>query len=365
LNLGKPHRSGPGEQADVADLRNLPRIRMHGRGWGVAALLALVFAATSAGAKSPSYQVSARIPAPDASPDASWDYATLDASHGRLLVNRGDGVLSLEVGDDRVKPIFVAGAHTHATVVTPRGRLVVTNGADNTALLADAGTGRIIGRIAVGQKPDAAVFDPASGLVFVMDAGGGDIALIDPAKAVLAGRISVPGKLEFAAVDGHGRLFVNVEDSAEIAVIDTRARRLIRRWPIKGCEGPTGLAFVSAHRVLITSCANRIAKVLDSASGREVGQVSIGPSPDAVLYDARRDLVAIASAGSLEVDGELTLLTGGGKLLQRVPTQRGARTVAEDVTTGRFYLPVATYRMGPDGQPQTVAGTFVVLVVSR
>lgn len=325
-------------------------------------LFALTLAAAPAGAGAPSYRVSTRVPVPD----AAWDYASFDAGHGRLLVNRNDGVLSLDVNSGHVTPIFVAGAHTHATVVTPGGRLIITNGADNTVSVADADTGRVIANIAVGQKPDAAVFDPASGLVFVMNADSGDVSLIDPARAALVGRISVPGKLEFAAVDAHGRLFINVEDTAEIAVVDTRAQKLISRWSIKGCESPTGLAFVSAHQALVTSCANRVAKFVDPRNGRELGQVKIGPSPDAVLYDAHRDLVAIASAGSLEEDGELTLLKGGGrgKVLQRITTQRGARTVAEDLKTGRFYLPVATYRLGPEGQPETVAGTFVVLVVS-
>ena len=65
---------------------------------------------------------------------------------------------------------------------------------------------------------------------------------------------------------------------------------------------------------------------------------------------------------------EITVLSIGGPtgvaVVERIATQRGARTIAEDPKTGRLYLPTATYAVGINGKPKTVDGTFKVLVVA-
>ena len=65
-------------------------------------------------------------------------------------------------------------------------------------------------------------------------------------KARLVGTVPIGGALEFAVVDGEGKLFVNVEDTGEIAVVDTRARKLLTRFKLQGCEEPSGLYLPSA-----------------------------------------------------------------------------------------------------------------------
>jgi hypothetical protein len=54
----------------------------------------------------------------------------------------------------------------------------------------------------------------------------------------------------------------------------------------------------------------------------------------------------------------------GVAVVERIATQRGARTIAEDPETGRLYLPTATYEIDAQGNPKTVDGTFKVLVVA-
>jgi hypothetical protein len=77
--------------------------------------------------------------------------------------------------------------------------------------------------------------------------------------------------------------------------------------------------------------------------------------------------VFIATAGSIFKNGEIVVLKvdANGQFVvdERVATQRGARTMAEDPQTGRLYLPTATYALGLDGQPHAQPGTFKVLVV--
>ena len=300
-------------------------------------------------------------------PSGYWDYATFDAPRHRVLIGRGDGVTELDVATRKTRHV-APGQKVHQVFALPDGRLLLTNGDRNAVTLADGATGAIQATLPVGADPDAAILDPASGDVFVMNNEGGDISVIDIAANKVIGSVKVGAGLEGAAADGHGLLYVNAADAAEIAVIDTRSRIVRTRYKLANCQEPTGLAFVPNGRLLVSACGNGHAKVLRADDGRELADIAIGPHPDNVLYDANRGLVFIPSAGGLTKNGEITVLrvSDGGvvTLAQRIATQRGARTAAEDPSTGRLYLPTATYKVSLDGKPQAVPGTFRILVVA-
>jgi DNA-binding beta-propeller fold protein YncE len=299
-------------------------------------------------------------------PDGSWDYASFDAAKRRVLISRAYGVMAIDA-DSQAVTRLAPGDRVHANVLLPDGRILITNGISNTVTLADGTTGAIEASIPVDPFPDAAVYDPASGHVFVMNGASGFITVIHPAKAAKLARIPVGGKLEFAAVDGAGTLFVNVEDKAQIAVIDTKSNQIKTTFKLAGCEEPTGLAYVAPYHLLISACGNGHAKVLRADDGHEVADIGIGPHPDAVLYDQDRGVAFIPSAGSILKNGEITVLRVAGpasvSVADRIATERGARTIAEDPKTGRLYLPTANYTIGLNG-PHPVDGTFRVLVVA-
>jgi DNA-binding beta-propeller fold protein YncE len=299
-------------------------------------------------------------------PDGRWDYASFDSAGHRILVSKSYGVMALDLATRKLSTV-APGTHVNASIALPNGRILITNEDVRTVTLANGSSGATESTIAVGKDPDAAVFDPASGNAFVMNNGSGDISVIDVDKGVEKRRVPVGGSLEFAVVDGAGKLFVNVEEKAEVAVLDTRTLAIGGHYKLAGCKEPSGLAYVVPAHLLVSACANGHAKIIDAKDGHEVGDVSIGPRPDAVLYDAARSRIYIPTGGSLEVNGEVTVLSVGadGKvaLAGRIATQRGARTIAQDPETGLLYLPTADYVKGPRG-PKAVDGTFRVLIVS-
>ena len=81
-----------------------------------------------------------------------------------------------------------------------------------------------------------------------MDPGSGEATVVDPATAKVLATVPVGGSLEFATADGHGRMYVNVEDKNEVAVLDTKARKTVSRFPLAGCDGPTGIALTRPPR---------------------------------------------------------------------------------------------------------------------
>jgi hypothetical protein len=335
------------------------RMRICTAVWAMATMLGL--AAAAAHAAPSDYSVAARI----AGPDGGWDLVSFDPNKARVYVSRTDGVTVLDANTGALTGHLADGQRTHAVVPLDRGtKLLVTNGGTDSVHLVDADSGRLLADIPTVPKPDGAIFHPASGLVLVMSHSG-QVGLIDPVAQKSVGTIDVGGALELAAADGD-KVFVNVEDKAEIAVISVGARQVVARYPLKGCEGPTGLALARPAGVLISSCANGLAKVIRASDGADLGDIAIGKGPDTVMYDETRRLVLIPCGR----DGVLEVITATDAahvaLVQTLKTELGARTGAVDPKTGRIYLPTAKYDLtqASAGRFPTVPGSFVILVAA-
>ncbi|HEY6930328.1 MAG TPA: YncE family protein, partial [Thermoanaerobaculia bacterium] len=194
---------------------------------------------------------------------------------------------------------------------------------------------------------------------------------IDAKTGEVAGTIGLAGKPEFAASDGQGRVFVNIEDKSSLAVIDAQKLVVEKTWPLAPCEEPSGMAIDRAHQRLFVGCHNKLMAVVDTASGKVVATVPIGEGVDANGFDT--DLgFAFASCG----DGTLTVARSDGadkySVAQTVSTQRGARTMAIDEKTHAIFLVTAQFgpppsptAENPRPRPSIVPGSFTVLVVSR
>ena len=320
--------------------------------------LLLALALATAGAPPPGFAVTGRIPGPD----GGWDLASVDSGSKYLFVGRSSGVMRVELATGQVTPDLVPLQRGHDAMAVPGSdRVIATSGAAGRAILFEGSTGRIIADIPAGKNPDAVAYDPATRTAWVMNAGSGDATVVDPVTGKVLATVPIGGSLELGVADGAGRLYVNVEDRNDIAVIDTRARKLLRRMPLAGCEGPTGIAYSAKDKLLVSACANGVAKVT-TTDGRDAGSVRIGQHPDGAAFDARRGLALVPTAG----DGKLNVfqLTPRPEMVEQAATQAGARTLAFDSRTETAYLPAADYAAATGGKrPQPVAGTFNVVVV--
>jgi YVTN family beta-propeller protein len=295
--------------------------------------------------------------------DASFDYASVDPVAHRLYVARGDGVMSINLNTMKVTPRLIPGRHVHAVVPLPEGRLLFTNEDSNTATLADPSAGTILGDIPVGDEPDAAVYDPASKSVFVVDSKSGDLAVIDLATRTVTTRIAIGGALEFAVVDGNGRLYVNISDQAAMAVLDTRTRQIVARYPLPGCQKPSGLGIDPESGVILTVCHNQKALALHAADGTVIATVAIDRIPDAVIFDRQRRMFFVPCARDATLIA-IAESARGVSVVGRIPTAIGAHTGALDPSTGRLYLPAADFTVSFSGFTQQ-PGTFRVLVIGE
>ena len=328
-----------------------------------AAAAAFAALAIAAAASAPEYAVGARI----AGADGGWDFASVDPVYGRLYVARSDAIMVVDLATGAVTDRLAGASRAHQVLPLHAGKtLLETDGSTNQARFIDTTDGRVIATIATGMKPDAALFDPATGLVAVMNAGDGTVSLIDAKTYKLTGTVKVGGALEYGVSDGRGTAWINIEDRNELVALDLRTRRVKARISLTGCEGPTGLAFVAHGARLLSACANGVAVVSDPQTAKAVGSLVIGKDPDAVLYDAKRGLAFIPCGG----DGVLEIIAAqradGIRKIGQIATQVSAKTAALDPRTGRIYLPSAKMLPPEPGakRGKAVPGSFAILVVS-
>jgi DNA-binding beta-propeller fold protein YncE len=325
----------------------------------VVAVAALCASFTAAAVDAP-YSVLDSI----AGPDGGYDYVSVDSVAQRVFVAREYGVMAIDVKDGKVIPQLLKGNDVSAVLLIPKTDLLLTtNWGGNTATLSNRHTGATTAEIKTGKQPDAAVFEPTSGHAFVMNGESQDITVIDIARGSAIGTIALKGKPEAAAADGKGRLFINIEDSAEVAVIDVATLKVQRYYSIQDCVEPTGIAYDAVSGLLISACHNGIARLIEAATGKDRGAVPVGKEADGAIFDAARRLAYIPCD-----DGTLTIFrlnkNGQAAHVAVVKTAAGARTAALDATTGRLYLPAADSTVNNAGKEVRTPGSFRVLVVA-
>ena len=175
--------------------------------------------------------------------EGRWDLLEFDSPTRRLFISRSTKVVVLDVDSGTVVGEIPDTQGVHGIALAPDlGRGFTSNGAANTVTIFDLSTLRVLGTVNTGDGPDAIVYDPASKRVFTMNGRGKNATAIDAATGVVAGTFPLGGKPEFAVADGEGHIYANLEDLGEQVDIDSRKLAVTARWPVGGCEEPSGLA---------------------------------------------------------------------------------------------------------------------------
>ena len=144
------------------------------------------------------------------------------------------------------------------------------------------------------------------------------------------------------------RVFVDVQTRGDVAVIDPRANRIVRRISLPGCASPHGLLIDAQRRLGFVACdANARLLTLDLGSRRVIGDDSVGDGPDVLAFDtSSRRLYVSAESGVVAVFAERSRSLV--KLGQAVLAPH-AHTVAVDSKTHLVYFPLES---GSNGRPQ-------------
>ena len=221
--------------------------------------------------------------------DGGWNFAAVDPQTNRLFVARSNGVMAVDLATRKVTDLLVEGAGVHGvSPIAGTPYAISANGKSANAVLFDKLSGKVEATFATGQGPDALVVEPKTGLIVIFNGKSHDATLVNVATKSVMGAIALDGKPEVADNDGAGRVFVNIEDKNEIAVIDIGVRKVVATFALNGCDAPTGLAFDAQTGVLISACENEVAKVIDAKSGDEISSLNRSASGPTAFYSTSR-----------------------------------------------------------------------------
>jgi DNA-binding beta-propeller fold protein YncE len=284
--------------------------------------------------------------------DGGWDYIALDTAGHRLFIARQDRVMVVNPETGALLGEIPGLNRAHGVAFDyAHGRGFATSGADSAVTIFDLRTLAVQGKVTAAVDDDAVLYDPATRHVFTMNGDAGSSSVIDPLSGRRIGTIELGGKPEYGVSAGDGKLYVNLEDKAEVVEVDARAMRVLRRWSVAPCQSPTGLAIDRVHHRLFSGCRSGVMAVSDARAGRLVTTLPIGRGVDACRFDPEAAL-AFASNG----DGTLTVIReiapDSFAVIANVPTKQGARTMELDERTHRIYTVTADFGPAPAAMPE-------------
>lgn len=333
-------------------------------------ILPLLLTTLSLAAQNPDKDLPALLRTLKVGGEGGWDYLAVDGKAGRIYLPRGTRVMVLDLDGKSVGEIAdTAGVHGVA-LAEELDRGFTSNGRSDTVTVFKLSSLEVVKVVkTTGANPDAILYEPATRRVFVFNGRGKNATVVDAATLEVTATIPMGGKPEFPAADGKGKVFVNVEDTAELLKLDAKTCQVESRWSLAPLQDPTGLAIDRTGGRLFSVGRNRLMAVVDTGSGKVLQTLPIGSGTDGVAYDSGTGR-AYASNG----EGTITVVrketAGTYAVAGPVITKQGARTIALDSVRHRLYLPTAEFEPAPpptkEGErprPKMVAGSFQLLVV--
>lgn len=300
--------------------------------------------------------------------EGRWDYLTVDPEHNLLFVPRTTHTMVLDARTGKTVADIPGQKRNHGVAIAASaGRGFVTDGEDASVTVFDLKTYAVLGKVKAAEDADGVIYDPASGKVLVVCGDAGALIPISPDLDVTTGKadatVELGGKPEFLAADGRGRAYINLVDKDQVAVVDTKAMKVVNKWSTAPGGSPVGMSMdVARHRLFIGCRKPQKLVVMDANDGKVIAALPIGAGVDATKFDG--DAFASCGDGTLTVARETA--PGQFEVVQTVKTPMGARTMGLDPTTHTLYLPTAAFEPASAGQtrPTPKPGSFMIAVVS-
>jgi DNA-binding beta-propeller fold protein YncE len=333
--------------------------------------------------------------------EGNWDYIYADAAGRRLYIPRR-------------APAAPPGAEGAAAPSPVRTRLTVFNldtlepmgdidgvGGNGTAVDPKSGHGFTSSKpvsmfdtksmkaiktidVADGVQPDGIVFDAFNQHVYVFSHPTKDATVIDAKDGTVLGRIDLGGVPEQGVPDGHGMLYVVMQDpQGSVTAVDVKTMKAVAHYPFaeKG-GGCNGLALDDKNHVLFAACGRSgdpnanppkaQMVILSAKDGHIFTTIPLPAGSDGATFNA-----ATMEAYSTEGNGTLTVVKETGptafELEQNLPTMNFARTIAFDSKTGHLFTmadergpaPPPPPGGGRAGRGAAIPGSFTILMLGK
>src|SRR5450631_990184 len=281
--------------------------------------------------------------------DGSWDYIVPDPLNHRLFIARQNRVMVVDEDSGTLlgEVTGIQGAHGTA-LANGTGHGFATSGNDQSVVMFDLATFKVLGRIPAAEDADAIIYDAASNRVFTFNGDAHSSTVIDPRAGTLITNIPLGGKPEYGVSAGDGKVYANLTDTSEVVEIDAKSATVARRWSTAPCKQPVAMAIDTAHHRLFSGCRSGVMAVSDYQVGKVVTTLPIGTGVDGAGFDA-----ASGNAFASNANGTLTVIHQDTpdeyRVVETVETPQGSRNMGLDPTNHRLYLVSAKFGEAPAG----------------
>jgi DNA-binding beta-propeller fold protein YncE len=331
----------------------------------VLSLAAVLIAGAAAPAMAePAYTLTKNTPlgAPD-----RWDYVVFSADAGRVFAAHGDklAVIDARTGDLVTQIDGIPGGTHGVGISAATGQGFTDDGRAGVAVAFDLKSLKLTKQIPADKDADGIAVDKQTGHIFIIEGDPASISVIDPKTDTVVATIKAGEKMEYAATDDHGTLYVAGEEKRDLLKIDARTNTVLARWATPDCVSPHGLALDRANHRLFMGCINSIMMVVNADTGKVVAELPIGKGSDAIAFDSKRKRVFSPNG----LDGTITVYQQTGadlyKVMDTIKTAVSGRTMDVDSDTGRLFVlaadtdPPAT----PGARPRPRPGTLRMMIL--
>jgi DNA-binding beta-propeller fold protein YncE len=285
-------------------------------------------------------QLDRKIPLGDVS--GRIDHLAIDLAKRHLFIaelgNNTVGVI--DIGESKV-------VHRFTGLKEPQGvgyarstdRIYVANAGDGSVHQFKAADFSALGSLKLGDDADNIRVDPVETQVIV-GYGSGALALLDAASHGKVGEIRLAAHPESFQLEKTGpRIFVNVPDAHEVAVVDRAAGRQVASWKPAGLEGNFPMAIDDRGERLAVIYRKPAALVIfDTGQGAVITRAPTCGDADDVFFDTKRQRLYVSCG-----EGAIAVFQKQGETyreLGRVPTVAGARTSLWVPELDRLFLAV-------------------------
>jgi hypothetical protein len=264
---------------------------------------------------------------------------------------KGQRLFMAALGNETVEVIdLAAGKHIHTITgcsepqglafVPAENRLVIANGGSGEVKILDGASFNILKTIRDLPDADNVRYDAMADLIYV-GYGDGALGLIRADTGKMLGNIKLSGHPESFQLEENGkRIFVNVPDAGQIAVVDRIQRAVVASWPMEKFRGNFPMALDENDHRLFVGCRHPARMVvLDTITGKNVANQEISGDTDDLFYDAGRKRIYVScGAGFVDIIGQASADSYHPRA--RLDTVSGARTSFFSPDRGELYLAV-------------------------
>ena len=257
------------------------------------------------------------------------DHLTYDAAGERLFVcalgNNTVEVIDLRRGE-RIHSITGLGLPQGIAYVASLDRLFVADDKGGILKIYDAKSFQQISELNLKDDADNVRYDSATRKVYV-GFGSGGIAIVNATEGKQIGSIKLSEHPEAFELEQQGnRIFANVPNARQVAVIDRDKGEVIARWRTDLAFGNFPMALDEPnHRLFVGYRLSPRLVVFDTESGKIVAKTDISGDPDELFFDSeRRRVYAICGAGEIDVIEQADPDTY--RTSTKISTAEGART---------------------------------------